>query len=173
MNPRLSLPFLLATSCGDLLDGEGLELSKPQVVHANKESPGFTAVSDFSESTSDERDERIEAELFAELRATFGECEAVFEAHPWVSRCPKNVDTAAPHELLRSLGFLDENYHSGKWEFCEYKDGQHIDDVYVTGWCTDFVHSNGNPAWHPTVATSDLRFQEALEEKHPSYSNRL
>ncbi|MEK9160324.1 MAG: hypothetical protein AAB383_06380 [Patescibacteria group bacterium] len=129
------------------------------------EAPGSILVSDFSETSTDARDERLEAELSSELKLNFGKCEAVFSTGPsYIRNCPKLEEGDLGHKLVRDSGYFQKNYHTGKWSVCEYEDGKPVDEVHVEAYCTDFVHSNGNPAWHPTYATSDLKLEEGLQK---------
>lgn len=123
------------------------------------------------EPTAQERDTRIEERLRAELTDTLGACDAVFYARPsYYTACPPEVDLKGHQVLQEGKGYVDANYHIGKWTFCEYRDGKHVDDAYVGAYCTDFLKGENWRGHIPTGATSHLNLEEGLEEELPRYS---
>lgn len=153
MSLRAAVPLLLMSACSDL-----------------ETVPGYLLASDAKDASVEERDERIEVELRAQMNLSFGKCDALFEAYPsYGDVCPDNP-FGLGHELLRTPGYFDGNYNSAQWEFCEYQDGKKVEYVSVRGWCADFIHSNGNPGWHPSAALPDLALEEGLKKELPRYS---
>ncbi len=148
------------SACSDL-EVDGIEVSTV---------PGYLLASDGKDTSVEERDEQIEAELKAQMNLSFGKCDALFEAYPsYVADCPDNPDGLG-YELLRTPGSFNGNYNLGRWEFCEYQDGKKLDDVTVRAWCADFVHTNGNPGWLPERVLPDLALEEGLKKELPRYS---
>ena len=152
MNLHRTLPLALMLGCPQDLDERDLDGGDVEL-------------------TTEERDAQIEEELLTEMMRTFGDCDAVFEARPTIlARCEPYVEMRGHQVVKERPGFLDSNYHIGKWNFCEYQDGRHLDEAYVQGFCKDFLEGDKWKNFIPSGATSHLELEKALREEPQHYS---
>ena len=123
------------------------------------------------EPTIQELDIRIEGDLRAELINTLGGCDAVYDTRPsFYTHCPQETSLDGHQILQDGKGVIDPNYHIGKWTFCEYQDGMHVDDTTVTAYCKDFLKGERWRGHIPEEATPFLNLDMGLGKELPKYS---
>lgn len=125
------------------------------------------------EPTTQERDARIQERLLVELTDTLGACDAVFSAGPsYTTSCSPESDLEGHQVLQEGKGYVDTNYHIGRWTFCEYQDGENVDGASVGAYCKDFLKGENWRGFIPTGATPQLNLEEGLRKDLTRYSYR-